>query len=187
MSTITTGWADPQRLAEWLGHGVDCGLLLRIASSPRLAAHCVRLVDERLGSVDASTDRRGLLSLDGLGLMGLAHQAGTIWHGRMIVMMIDGTAVRGLVDAIGPGLRSFAIVHAGLAPVSTQPIAVGTLPEAIASDGLACLVAWCGAQPAPVAQRLMLRLVSCAAPSDAHRAAGPAIIDALLRRDAERA
>ena len=184
MSAITAGWADPQRLAEWLGHGVDGGLLLRIASSPRLAAHCVRLVDERLGPAHGSADRQEVLSLDGLGLMGLAHQAGTIWHGRMIVRMIDGTEVRRLLGAIGPGLRSFAIAHAGLAPASTQPVAVATLPEAIGRDGLACLVAWCGAQPVPFAQRLMLRLVSLAAPSDAHRAAGPAIIDALLRRDA---
>lgn len=182
MSGGATGWADPQRLAEWFGHGLDADLLIRIGSSLRLASHCVRLIDERLGPVDASAGQREALSLDGLGLMGLAHQAGTIWHARAIVQVIDGPAVRSLVGAIGPGLRSFAIAHAGLAPMSTQPVGVEALPASIASDGLGCLAAWCDAQPSPVGQRLVLRLCVHAAPDNRHRVAGPAIIDALLRR-----
>ncbi len=187
MSALATGWADPQRLADWLGHGVDAALILRIASSPRLASRCVRLVEERLGPVHGPADRHEVLSLDGLCLIGLAHQAGAIWHGRMIVRMIDGATVRRLLCVIGPGLRSFAMSHAGLVPASVQPVAVETLPEAIARDGLACLVAWCDTQPAPLGQRLTLRLVTFAAPGDVHRAAGPAIIDALLQREAGQA
>ncbi len=180
MSDASLSWAEPQRLAEWFGHGIDAELLIRITSFRRLASRCGRLIDDRLGPFTASPEQQRMLSLDGLGLMGVAHQAGTIWHARTIVRVIDGPAVRGLLASIGSRLRSFAIAHVGSAPEATQPVQIDALPAFIASDGLACLVAWCEVQPAAVGERLILRLGACAVADDRHRVAGPAIIDTLL-------
>lgn len=180
MNGVATAWAHPGRLADWLGHGIDVDLVSRMMAVPRLQARCSLLIDRRLGVVQASAEQALALSLDGLGVVGLMQQAGAVWHGRAIIRVIDGADVRSLVREIGPGLRMLAIRHAALAPPEIEPREAGALPAFIAEDGLRCVIAWCVAQPGPVGRRLLLRLPHVAEPDATHRAAGPAIVDALL-------
>lgn len=182
---------DPARVSEWLGHGITADLLGRMLAVPRLDAACQRVLERRLGPLpDAmSPAAAAALTMDGFALLGLAQRAGAVWHARAILRAIDRAAVRALLNVIGPSLRLVAIRHAGLA---SPPVPAGTgedadgppdparLADAIASDGLACLAAWCAAQPAAISRRLLLRLpcpVSAEAPRYPH---APAVIDALL-------
>ncbi len=181
MSVAATAWAHPQRLAEWLGHGVDAELVARMMGVPRLQARCSALIDRRLGPVQPSPTQARALSLDGLGVAGLVQQAGAVWHGRTVIRIIDGVEVRSLVAQLGPGLRMLAIRHAALAPQEVEPKPSRALPAVIADDGLRCVIAWCVAQPGPAGRRLLLRLPHVAEPDALHRANGPPIVDALLQ------
>ena len=181
MNDAATAWAHPQRLAEWLGHGVDVDLVGRMMLVPRLQARCGVLINRRLGDVvQASAAQNLALSLDGLGVAGLVQQAGAVWHGRAIIRVIDGVEVRSLVSEIGPGLRMLAIRHAALAPPEAGPRTGETLAAFIAHDGLCCVIAWCLAQPGAVGRLLLLRLPHVAEPDAKHRTSGPPILDALL-------
>lgn len=177
-------WAHPQRLAEWLGHGVDADLVVRISNVPRLVARCGRLINDRLGEASGSGMQRRALALDDLGLSGLAQQAGLVWHARAIVTAIGGSQVRALVDLLGIGGRMLAIRHSALAPADQAVGPVATLPAAIHADGLQCLAAWSDAQPEPVGRRFALRLPCHERPSSSHLASGPRIVDALLGQEA---
>ena len=181
MSGAVAAPIDPRRLAEWLGHGVTAGLLARFMEYPRLQARCIRLIDGRVGQAAASAVQEVALSLDGLCLAALAHRSGAVWHAIAILRPIEGAAVRGLIGVLGPGLRRLALAHAGLAPNLPEPTPLQALPQAIADDGLRCLIAWCDAQPGAVGLRVALRLNSYATPGASHRQAGPAIVEALLR------
>jgi hypothetical protein len=177
-----SAWFHPVPLAGWLGHGLGPQLVGRMVGFPRLDAHLRRLVDSRLGVPAPTPSQATALGLDELGLYGLAHQAGAAWHGRSVARAIDGPAVRALVAAIGPALRLFAIRHALLVPGDPLIEAPdpGNLPDAIAGDGLRCLVAWAAEQPEPVGRRILLRLPVAPEPEPAHRAAGPGLVDTLL-------
>lgn len=180
---------DPERFAEWLGHGLSSEMLGRILAVPRLEAACTRLVERRIGPLTGHEHPAGAVvgGMDGLALLWLAQRAGAVWHACAILRVIDGAAVRALVKQIGPVLRDVAIRHAGLA----AGIAAGRqdgeeladpaeLAGRIASDGLGCVAAWCDAQPPALGRRVLLAM-PCAARADArHRAHGPAIVDALL-------
>ena len=176
-------WAHPQRLADWLGHGVDADLVARINTVPRLVARCGRLISDRLGAAFGSEAQRRALALDDLGLAGLAQQAGLVWHARTIVTAISGSQVRALVDLLGIGGRMLSIRHAALAPVDQAVGPIATLAAAIHADGLQCLAAWSKAQPEPVGQRFALRLPCHERPSTSHLAHGSRIVDALLGQE----
>lgn len=184
MSGSAAEWAHPQRLADWLGHGVDAELVSRILGVPRLLRRTGRLIGDRLGSPAGSAMQMRALSLDGFALLGLAQQAGLIWHARTIVRAIDGPDVRALIEMIGAGGRTFAIRHAALAPMDAPVVSVPALPEAIRANGARCLVAWSDAQQEPVGRRLVLRLSTCDEPSTLHRTDGLRIVETLLGSEA---
>lgn len=183
---------DPVRFAEWLDHGVTPDLLGRMLAVPRLAAACRRVMDKRLGPLPASLEATAMVAshMDGLALLGLAQRAGAVWHARAVLRVIDGEAVRALVQVIGPAPRLVAIRHSALAPADPLPEAdaVGDGPPAparlgvlMAADGLCCLHAWCAAQCSALGERILLRLPPASvAVTAAHRLHGPAILDALL-------
>ncbi len=185
MTTPVTEWVDPQRFAEWIGHGVSSGLAGRMLANRRLKLRCAELLERRLGSVAPSVIQATALSLDGRGLTRLARQAGATWHAASIVRLIDGTAVRNLIAAIDQELRLFAIRNIALAPPISDEVPNDALPQEIARAGLRCLSAWCGEQPAAVGMRIALRLADHVPPEEPHRTFGPALVDSLLRCNQE--
>jgi hypothetical protein len=118
--------------------------------------------------------------LDSSGLTRLASYAGVIWHAKVIVRLIDGTAVRNLIAAIGGEFRSFALNNVVLAPPIDSEITAEAIPEEIGLAGNRCLAAWCAAQPIAVGIRVALRLADGTPPERTHRTFGPAIIDSVL-------
>jgi hypothetical protein len=173
---------DPQRFAEWLGHGMSPGLVTRMLSYPRLNQRCQDLIEGRLGPVSPSDVQGSVLSLNSSGLARLTLHAGSIWHAANIAQVIEGSAVRDLIAAIGGDLRLFAVQNLALAP----PIPIGShdaLPDALKLDGARCLVAWCRAQPPAIGMRVTLRLTQRVTPQEQHQIYGPPLVETLLNRD----
>jgi hypothetical protein len=176
-------WVNPYSFAQWVGSGISAGLVERMLANRRLKSRCADLVSRRLGPFSPSQSQGAALSLDGPSLTKLAHHVGAIWHAASIVRLIDGAAVRKLIDRIGPELRLSAIRNIALAPpLPADDIASEALPTAIALAGQCCLAAWCDTQPTAVGVRIALRLAPHEPPQASHRAFGPAIVDVVLMR-----
>jgi len=176
---------DEVALSEKIG-GLPIKMTKHLAGSDRFALRFEAAVEDWLGPLPVlSSDGAALMALDPDAIEALALRAGAIWHGRAMSQAIGGSAVRALVGAIGVELRQL-----GLAQGWRRQSARAALdPERIAADlhqdGLACLHAWCLAQPPPLGRRVALRLPSLPEPSDEHLAIGPGIVVALCgSRDA---
>ena len=171
--------AQPAVLAAVLGHGITEALAARLQAMDRLLPRLDRIVAaqlDALGELDAMQAQ--VLQMDMPSLARLASEAGAVWHGASIARLLDGEAVRTLVALIGAelwqtGLRRRALCGPSDASTPTE------IAAALPGDGAACLAAWCEAQSAPIAALLAPRRPP-AMPAPAHRAAGPAIVAALI-------
>lgn len=175
--------AKPAQLAALLGATVPPALVEDMVRSPRLRARLAGLLPARLGDVGAIDSVQGaLLAMNRDALLSLALRAGAVWHAAAIKRIVEGAAIRTLVERIGEAQRRVALAGAALAPeaelAAPSPDAIA---DAVPTDGAACLAAWCEAQPWPVAIRLRL-LRPEAAPSPEHISRGPAIITWLARQ-----
>ncbi len=144
------------RLAAMVGHGMSAPLAERLLSSPRFAARLQSAMEARLGPLPQLDQAQArVLGMDEASLLLLVRQAGAIYNARSIAAIVDGPAVRQLINLISPELRVLAL----RALLFSQSDAT-TSPEAIAASipiaGAGCLAAWREVQPASVAARLAL-------------------------------
>ncbi len=167
--------AKPAQLAALLGATVPPSVVEDVVRSPRLRAKLAGLLPARLGAIGEIDSVQGvLLAMNRDALLSLSMRAGAVWHASAIKQLVDGAAIRALVERIGEAQRRIALAGAALAPPAKH-LSLDALAEAIPADGAACLAAWCEAQPWPVAVRLRL-LRPEAAPDPEHVNQGPAII-----------
>jgi hypothetical protein len=171
----------PGGIASMLGCGVSAPLVSWIAQSPRFRARMAGVVAARLNEVGSvSREQAKVLAMQPDELIDLANRAGSVWHAGSIVRIIDGPSRRLLVELLGETNHASALANAGLQPPG---LAVDRRSEEIAKavpvDGVACLAAWCEAQPMAVSTRLRL-IRPAASPEHIHATWGPPIIARLL-------
>ena len=175
--------ASPERLAAVLGPGVPAAVVARLVQSPRLQTRLTALMVSRLGELGPVTPSQAkALALMPDALVALSRRAGAVWHAGALARTIDGPGRRSLAAAIGEDDYGTALAGLFLAP----PAEVLHHPSVdligmIATDGAACLAAWCGKQPATVAGRLNLSRPDAQAGA-AHDRFGPKSVAWLLER-----
>ena len=168
------------RLADRLAPGLGESIAERLLLSPRLGA---RVRDWALDGADAAlasipADDRDLVAAGEPALRRAVSLAGAVWHANRIRSLVLAKDLQSFIEAHGPAARMAALRHAALAP---QQSGDDPLPEAVSADGRACVAAWIDALPpvAAAALRLTLPVDLEAPPGDAHRAHGPAIVQAV--------
>ena len=191
--------AAPAAVAALLGHGVTAELALQCKNDAALRPLLDAALRERLGEVPAELTpvQRSVAGLDTRGLERLALLTGCLWHAEAIAAIVEGGAVRALADRIGPDLRRLVLskrarfddAQPGHArPEHVPPLRAGSedsgavaqpelLAAAAAVDGMACLVAWCGAQVPALGARVLLHLPPDVQPTPLHRERGPHLVD----------
>ena len=168
------------RLAAAIGEGLPATLAQRLLDAPGLQPRLAALLSRRLGAAGGDAGLTRLLAMEAAAIDGLVLQAGVAWHGAAIVRMLDGSRIRALAARLGFDPRPLALGFASRPTPPGDATPEDQLPDRIASDGAACLAAWCAALPPPDHAHAQLVLPPHAAPGTAHAAYGPAVVAAVL-------
>lgn len=177
--------ATAERLAEALAPGLAPATVEKLLGSPRLGDRARNLL---AGNTAAATmalpaEDRILAEIGAPGLDRAASLAGAVWNGSRVRALMLARDLQPFLDAHGPAAREAAFQLAALAPDTPAPLGA-SLPDQVREDGLACISAWIEALPPEAARAVRLHWPADRErpPGDAHRAAGPALLRALLPR-----
>lgn len=175
--------APHDRVANLVGCGVSPEIVERLMGSPRLELRLSSLISSYLGPPgEVSRDQAAVLAMTSAEHADLATLAGLVWHGGRIAQMIDRASRDAVLARFGE--HGYGVALAGLhlsRPVEDAALPPDKLGDRVTSDGLACLAAWCDAQPPTVAGRLRLVLPENSADA-VHHEHGPAIVTWVLER-----
>jgi hypothetical protein len=176
--------ASANDLAALFEGGLQGELIEMLAASPRFAPRLHAATERRLGELSAPEPAAvAALALTPAGLSDIVRRAGAVWYAAAIARIVDTSARRHLMAALGSDVYAIALEGRGLAPPAEAVVPPDRDDWAAAAmrDGACCWSAWRMLQLPAVASRLAL--VGCnVLPARIHEAFGPAIIDWLLDR-----
>ena len=157
-------------------------LTRRLLACRRAAPTLGELLVARIGDLPPALGgvQALLLGMDAAALAVLAARAGAVRHARSLLRLLDGAALRALDGVFGSGPRNDALRLHALVAGAPPPDGADPLEAAIPRDGMGCLRAWCGRQPAAVGERVMLLLPAGMVPVGIEAALGADIVDALV-------
>jgi hypothetical protein len=173
--------APAERLAAVLGFGVSNSLVNQLMDSSRFQSRLIGLIMSRLGDApDLDPVQARALAMQQDELIDLSKRAGCVWHAGSIARTIEGASQRLLVAQLGEKNYNFALRYIGMQPPNVTSYLVSEdIPNAVLTDGTACLAAWCEVQPNAIAARLRL-VRPVASPKAIHESWGPRIVSCLL-------
>ena len=180
------------RLSALLAPDLPPAVISQMLAQPRFATRLSRMMLSRLDLAlppEISPDLRfAAITASEMGSAICA--VGGIWHHHMVRQVIAKATLQSLIDAISLKAYHAALANADLAVTPTGIPAIANLVCSIQRIGRVCVDAWLETLDAPVAELVRLKLPEPPAEktetTDDHRRFGPAIIQRVANRWAER-
>ena len=182
---LPAAYVHPERLADFLPAGLsrhlqqellNCRRLRYRLSQRILAAFCSEVCDV----APFSTPERQIALRGRTAIARLARLAGASWHGGFLRTVIDGAALREVLERIGAEACDFALARLDQNAPLCGEIALDDLRQVVDRDGIGCLKAWSAAQPKGLRERISLMISPVewgdGTPEPKHQARGPGIV-----------
>lgn len=168
---LPAAYCHPERLCSLLPQALPTSFRDRLARSARLRLRLSALLTRRfqlspLESTSLATSAGRFAQLEGAALEDALRKIGAIWQARNIRKIILKAPLRELVERLGRDNHRAALRFIDLTPepasdrdaFSIETPDIDKLMAWIERDGLLAVNAWCRHQPAPLAERLLLKL-----------------------------
>lgn len=168
---LPSAYCHPERLGRFLPESLPTSFRDRLVESARVRLRLSKWLTRRfnlspLAPEDLATPEGRFAQLEGQALEDTLRRIGAIWQARNIRKIILKAPLRELVERLGRDNHRVALRLIELTPepasdrdaFSIETPDIDKLMAWIERDGRIAVNAWCRFQPAPLAERLRLKL-----------------------------